>query len=411
MDALFEYLRQILYEPEKAALDIDAIPAEYQKLARGLEYLAACMKEQRVFVKGLSKGDPATPLPASDNPLTGELRSLHSSLTHLIWQANQVAKGDYGQKLDFMGELSQAFNTTTAKLADREAKLIHEAEVIRQQNHALEQGQTLLVTLTEQMTDWVIVADKRSGSIKYVNRACQRFLDASCEKESLITELLCACPPLGISGASHWEKTLLKKEDGANEIIFEISSQQIQWDGVGAIFHMLRDVTHMREVESFAYKDPMTHLYNRRYGMEAISDLIEEDKQFEIAFIDMDKLKNVNDTLGHEEGNIYIQDTADAISRVREPKLLCRIGGDEFLIISENSTDLAQQLEKVRTIFAKQSHAYDRSFSYGTVNSVNYCGDISDMIRDADIHMYQYKIRHKKQRSSHTKNKKTPIAK
>lgn len=174
---------------------------------------------------------------------------------------------------------------------------------------------------------------------------------------------------------------------------------------------MLRDVTHMREVESFVYKDPMTHLYNRRYGMEAISNLMEAGKQFEIAFIDIDRLKFVNDTLGHEDGNIYIQDTAAAISRVREPKLICRIGGDEFLIISEDSTDLAQQLEKVRTIFVKESCAYNRSFSFGTVNSVNYSGDISDMIRDADIRMYQYKIRHKKQRSSHTKNKKTPIAK
>ena len=113
--------------------------------------------------------------------------------------------------------------------------------------------------------------------------------------------------------------------------------------------------------------------------MEAISNLMEAGKQFEIAFIDIDRLKFVNDTLGHEDGNIYIQDTAAAISRVREPKLICRIGGDEFLIISEDSTDLAQQLEKVRTIFVKESCAYNRSFSFGTVNSVNYSGDISDM--------------------------------
>ena len=411
MDVLFEYLRKILYEPENASLDIDAVPAEQRELAEGLEYLASCMKEQRVFVKGLSKGDLETALPASDNPLTGELRSLHSSLTHLIWQAKQVAKGDYGQKLDFMGELSEVFNATTEKLADREAKLLREADVIRQQNRALEQGQTLLVTLTEQMTDWFIVAGKRARNIKYANHACQQFLDVSPETEPFLLEMLHGCPPLSGSGALHWETALSGRDTGSHEIIFEVTSQQIQWDGASAIFHMLRDVTHMREVESFVYKDPMTHLYNRRYGMEAISNLMEAGKQFESAFIDIDRLKFVNDTLGHEDGDIYIQDTAAAISRVREPKLICRIGGDEFLIISEDSTDLAQQLEKVRTIFVKESCAYNRSFSFGTVNSVNYSGDISDMIRDADIRMYQYKIRHKKQRSSHTKNKKTPIAK
>ena len=264
MDVLFEYLRKILYEPENASLDIDAVPAEQRELAEGLEYLASCMKEQRVFVKGLSKGDLETALPASDNPLTGELRSLHSSLTHLIWQTKQVAKGDYGQKLDFMGELSEVFNATTEKLADREAKLLREADVIRQQNRALEQGQTLLVTLTEQMTDWFIVADKRARNIKYANHACQQFLDVSPETEPFLLEMLHGCPPLSGSGALHWETALSGRDTGSHEIIFEVTSQQIQWDGASAIFHMLRDVTHMREVESFVYKDPMTHLYNRR---------------------------------------------------------------------------------------------------------------------------------------------------
>ena len=204
----------------------------------------------------------------------------------------------------------------------------------------------------------------------------------------------------------HWETALSGRDTGTHEIIFEVTSQQIQWDGASAIFHMLRDVTHMREVESFVYKDPLTHLYNRRYGMEAISNLMDGGKQFEIAFVDIDRLKFVNDTLGHEDGNIYIQDTSAAISRVREPKLVCRIGGDEFLVISEGTADLAEQLEKIRSVFVKESCAYNRSFSYGVVNSSTYTGDISDMIRDADIRMYQYKIRHKKQRGTRLKVKK-----
>ncbi len=403
---MFEYLRQILYEPENAVLDMESVPEEEKELAQGLEYLASCMKEQRIFVKGLSKGDLDAPLPASDNPITGELRALHGSLTHLIWQAKQVAKGDYGQKLDFMGELSEVFNATTEKLADREARLVHEAEVISQQNHALMQGQTLLITLTEQMTDWFVVAGKRARKIKYTNHACQQFLDVAPGTEPCLLEMLHGCPPLTGNETIHWETALSGRDTGTHEIIFEVTSQQIQWDGASAIFHMLRDVTHMREVESFVYKDPLTHLYNRRYGMEAISNLMDGGKQFEIAFIDIDRLKFVNDTLGHEDGNIYIQDTSAAISRVREPKLVCRIGGDEFLVISEGTDDLAAQLEKIRSVFVKESCAYNRSFSYGVVNSVPYTGDILDMIRDADIRMYQYKIRHKKQRGTRLNVKK-----
>ena len=70
MDELFEYLRKILYEPEQASINIKNLTTEQQDLAQGLEYLASCMAELRIFVKGLSKGNLNAPLPASSNPLT-----------------------------------------------------------------------------------------------------------------------------------------------------------------------------------------------------------------------------------------------------------------------------------------------------------------------------------------------------
>ena len=400
MDELFEYLRKILYEPEQASINIKNLTTEQQDLAQGLEYLASCMAELRIFVKGLSKGNLNAPLPASSNPLTGDLHSLHGSLTHLIWQVKQVAKGDYGQKLDFMGELSEAFNATTEKLADREAKLLQESETVREQNRALQQGQLLLMTLTQQMTDWFVIKNPNENNIKYANHSCQQFLDVRPETEPFLTNMLNNCPALGTRRSVQWENALSGSDTGTGDIIFEICSQKIRWDGEDSVFHILRDVTHIREVESLVYKDPMTHLYNRRYGMEAITRLVDSSKQLEIAFVDMDSLKYINDTFGHEDGNLYIQETAAVLSRLREPKLICRIGGDEFLVVSEGTKDLEVQLEKLRTAFKRNFNGYNRSFSFGVVNSANYTGDISDMIRDADIRMYQYKIKHKKQRAS-----------
>lgn len=153
----------------------------------------------------------------------------------------------------------------------------------------------------------------------------------------------------------------------------------------------------IREVEVSVYKDPMTHLYNRRYGMEAITRLVDSSKQLEIAFVDMDSLKYINDTFGHEDGNLYIQETAAVLSRLREPKLICRIGGDEFLVVSEGTKDLEVQLEEAaQPLLNATSTATTGLSASGVVNSANYTGDISDMIRDADIRMYQYKIKHKK---------------
>ena len=67
------------------------------------------------------------------NFLCENLKNVHANLNHLTWQAKQVAKGDYSQRVSYLGEFSEAFNTMTAQLKERESVLKEEARQEKEQ--------------------------------------------------------------------------------------------------------------------------------------------------------------------------------------------------------------------------------------------------------------------------------------
>ena len=117
--SLFEYLRNVIYNPAQAALDVEALPAGFHALGEGLKYLADCLIETRNLARALSKGDLESFTPSPGNEVAAPLKSLHASLKHLTWQTEQVAKGDYQQRVEFMGNFSSAFNAMVQQLEER----------------------------------------------------------------------------------------------------------------------------------------------------------------------------------------------------------------------------------------------------------------------------------------------------
>lgn len=127
-DRLFEYLRSILYDPKAQPLDVSTLDEPYQKLGMGLQYLDKAIQEMKAYSAALSTGDLSDCYPSRGNPLCENLKNIHANLNHLTWQAKQVAKGDYSQNVSYLGEFSEAFNTMTAQLKQREAMLRQEAQ-------------------------------------------------------------------------------------------------------------------------------------------------------------------------------------------------------------------------------------------------------------------------------------------
>ena len=116
---LFEYIRNIIYNPVRATLDIESLPPSFRDLGEGLKYLADSLMEVRSLAQALSRGDLESFTPSPGNEAAAQLMSLHAALKHLTWQTQQIAKGDYQQRVDFMGDFSAAFNTMVQQLEER----------------------------------------------------------------------------------------------------------------------------------------------------------------------------------------------------------------------------------------------------------------------------------------------------
>ena len=398
-EKLFGYLKDILYNPEKAHIDETSLPDSHQNLVLGLQYLHKCIIEQRIFVKGLSKGDMSVLLPASDNPITGDLRSLHSSVSHLIWQANQVAKGDFSQQLDFMGELSDVFNLMTQQLEERENRLIRDMKIVQEKNHMLKQSQDLLVTLTDNLLDLVCVLDYH-GKICYANKSFNMVLDSATEEaiETLIGNLVSAKTITNDDDNNKLELSLSDSDICFMGQYFTANIHGMNWNNLPSSLCILKNITKERESYIFSLQDSLTGLFNRRFGMNYIQSCLAKGIDFQIAFIDLDLLKCVNDVYGHNIGDQYIISAANYLLSLPQPNTVVRLGGDEFLVITHYDEPMTTHLELMRKTFIIESKGYLRSFSYGVANSIEDGKDIARLLELADERMYAYKLANKKNR-------------
>jgi len=153
-----------------------------------------------------------------------------------------------------------------------------------------------------------------------------------------------------------------------------------------------------------AYRDTLTSCLNRRAFNENLEERFEtarlqKDWSFALLFIDLDRLKYVNDTFGHEAGDDVIVATARRImSQIRLEDKLARLGGDEFAIILEGIEELpdAQEisnriLEILREPFKINQEDFVTSGSIGIALAHEGYQRPEDLVRDSDIAMYHAK--------------------
>lgn len=108
--------------PEKIAVGNKT--GEEKKLAESVNMFIDFMEEIHAFIFPLSKGELNNiAITHRNNYLASPFKELHSRLQHLTWQAGQVAKGDFSQRVDFMGDFSEAFNCMIISLEGKERAL------------------------------------------------------------------------------------------------------------------------------------------------------------------------------------------------------------------------------------------------------------------------------------------------
>jgi len=149
--------------------------------------------------------------------------------------------------------------------------------------------------------------------------------------------------------------------------------------------------------------DALTGLPNRSHLLQRLqtawSAFCENGSQLTVMFLDLDRFKNVNDSLGHHSGDLLLVQAAERLRGcLRSTDLLARLGGDEFAILSPNapSSDAIAVAERILAAFDLpfdiDEHVVFSSCSIGIVNADSqYHSKPADLLRDADIAMYRVK--------------------
>lgn len=119
-----ERLRAVLQGRAPEKMDPEALPGGRERdLAETVNRLIEFVAEIHDFILPLARGELRQIAIRPGNFLSSPFKELHSRLLHLSWQAEQVAKGDFSQRIDFMGDFSRAFNAMVIALDDKEKAL------------------------------------------------------------------------------------------------------------------------------------------------------------------------------------------------------------------------------------------------------------------------------------------------
>ena len=408
-EVLFNYLRDVLKNPVTAVLDLEKLPEKFQKFGQGLLYIVKCLAETTVLAKSLSQGDLDGPWPSKGNDMASSLKGLHATLKHLTWQTQQIAKGDYNHRVSFMGDFSIAFNSMVEQLDERQKALLNEIEASRKKTLALALNNEFFEKVTAQMSQWIVVVERDSREWVYSNHDVGEILADERKEHQLRLWMTDQCSmDSSLLGERATEFDL---GDASARQFFSVTSHPIDWHGREAIAFVFTDISSAKErlqkLEDIAYRDPLTRVYNRHFGMEILNEWLAERDGFVICFVDMDNLKYVNDKYGHAEGDSYILRVSELLGDFSSDAIVCRLGGDEFMILAREWDEPSAEahMERMRACLIgyndKPEAFYINSISYGVVGVDAYNElSASELLAIADEKMYHYKKAHKMQRES-----------
>lgn len=402
-DRLFEYLRSTLYGAEPPSLDLGALDEEHQKLGMGLVMLNKFLREMRGYSHALATGNLSAIPPKRENPLCENLKGIHSNLNHLTWQAKQVAKGDYSQTVSYLGEFSEAFNSMTAQLREREESLRREAFLEKKHSEMADKYNKLLLTMIRRSHEDILVTAAQPPRILFSTS----IELTQAQNEELFRMILQRQQQglLSLDGDAPPECTWEAK-DPQNRF-YRIVTCRMEWDGEPAYGHTVFEVTREKHehglLEREAYFDNLTQISNRFHFFKLAVPLLESGQSLAVCYCDLDQLKYVNDTYGHAEGDRYLCRFTELVrARIREYDVFARLGGDEFCLVLPNCSAATAQKKmlSLQQAFAALPAApnapYERMFSFGVAAAEKNHGivTIDSLLQQADAAMYAQKRCH-----------------
>jgi diguanylate cyclase (GGDEF)-like protein len=384
----------LLNKLEESPLDETLFSPQYQVLVTRINRLQQIFQQLNNFTRALSQGSLEESFPDRRNYLAACLKQLHSQLKHLTWQAQCVAKGDYNQNIDFMGDFSEAFNTMVGQLKERDVGMATQRDAMK--------------IVFDNIEPLIIVDAEDCYSALYFNhKASVRFqiadndLHKSAEQVpflKMILQLDVGSIELFDDDAKHW---------------YTIVTSHLPWiDDKNSILIYCIDITAYKKRESdlshVANTDQLTGIFNRRAFDNALNRMLEQsqynNEPLSLLMIDIDHFKQVNDKYGHLHGdNVLVILAKTLLSSILRPNdMVARYGGEEFVVLlpSTNRFGAITLAESMRISVQKLSILYDQdslvntqiTISVGATTCIPSDDDTpASLINTADKALYEAK--------------------
>ncbi len=211
---------------------------------------------------------------------------------------------------------------------------------------------------------------------------------------------------LQIDRTGIWEGELLNRRKAGDEYAQMLSISRVR-DATGQVVNyvgMFQDVTERREAEDriryLAHHDHLTGLPNRAHFLSQASQELASAKRYgrrlAVLFIDLDRFKPINDTHGHEAGDAVLIGVAKRLKHLlRESDLVCRQGGDEFVVLTpeyrdtEGLKELAHKLcDTIAAPYEVGDLRLSLSASIGIATYPEHGQSLDALIQNADAAMY-----------------------
>lgn len=345
-------------------------------------------------------------------PEDADLATLHARITNGQDEYVPVVAAD-GSLLGVVSELSlfSALSSTERRLREERERLIMRLE-IELHNRRMAAG------VFDSTSEGILVTDPELR-IVLVNKA---FTDTT----GYLAEEVRGAKPSVLASGRHdaaFYRTMWKaiKETGGwsgeiwnrrrnGEIYPEWLHINVVRDADGTVLHYIgvfSDVTHFKSVQTrlheLAYYDPLTGLPNRQLLYDRLEQAIVQARRmqhgFSLLFIDLDRFKDVNDSLGHGFGDRILIECAQRLrSVVRESDTVARLGGDEFTVILPDSqvdwslaTVAGKIIDALSVPIEEDGRKVFLSASVGITRFPDDGERVDDLIRNADTAMYRAK--------------------
>ncbi|BCJ41410.1 diguanylate cyclase [Actinoplanes ianthinogenes] len=321
--------------------------------------------------------------------------SLTRRITSLTTAVGVVRTGDYTHRVptenqtDEIGRLARAFNAMAEQL-DRSARKIL----------AKEYTDSILANAGEGICG--LDAD---GKIAFANDAAGRITGLGVNG-LLQQDASVLVPEAGDALSPGTREVSLQRPDGTS-VRVEYTASQIQKAGrtLGAVV-VLRDVSRQRALEHDlrhqALHDGLTNLPNRKLLLDRLEHALTRSRAtgepLAVLYLDLDGFKRVNDSLGHNAGDMLLRTAAERLTGALRPlDTVARLGGDEFAVLLEDADQATVErlaracLESLSRPFLIHHREALVSVSIGVVPDAAAYADADEVLRNADVAMYAAK--------------------